>query len=78
MALWVPFAPSRIARAWVAGPAVAEGVRVSEQNAPDLPAPILEALAGADAALAQLDDALSQLGDGDLHRAHRDGGWTVA
>ena len=51
---------------------------MSEQNAPDLPAPIVEALAGADAALAKLDDALSKLGDGDLHRAHRDGGWTVA
>lgn len=39
---------------------------------------ITEALAGADAALARLDSALGRLTDGDLHRAHRDGGWTVA
>ena len=32
----------------------------------------------ADEALARLDDALAELGDGDLHRAHSDGGWTVA
>lgn len=44
----------------------------------DLPAEISEALAGADAALGRLDDALGRLGDGDLHRAHRGGGWTVA
>ncbi len=44
----------------------------------ELPAPITQALADADAALAALDAALAQLGDGDLHRAHRDGGWTVA
>lgn len=44
----------------------------------DLPAEISEALTGADAALGRLDDALARLGDGDLHRAHRGGGWTVA
>ncbi|KQT94362.1 hypothetical protein ASG49_05635 [Marmoricola sp. Leaf446] len=32
----------------------------------------------ADAALGRLDAALEQLSDGDLHRAHRDGGWSVA
>lgn len=42
------------------------------------PAPIATALADADAALARLDDALAHCSDGDLHRAHRDGGWTVA
>lgn len=39
---------------------------------------ITTALADADAALARLDHALAQLSDGDLHRAHRDGGWTIA
>ncbi len=39
---------------------------------------ITEALAAADAALTRLDAALGRLTDGDLHRAHRDGGWTVA
>lgn len=42
------------------------------------PAAIDAALDQADTALARLDDALSRLTDGDLHRAHRDGGWTVA
>jgi uncharacterized damage-inducible protein DinB len=31
-----------------------------------------------DEALSRLQDIIRQLGDGDLHRAHRDGGWTVA
>ncbi|WP_139978284.1 DinB family protein [Nocardioides litoris] len=39
---------------------------------------ITTALAEADDALGRLDRALEQLSDGDLHRAHRDGGWTVA
>lgn len=34
--------------------------------------------AKADAAMTRLQDALRRLGDGDLHRAHRGGGWTVA
>ena len=34
--------------------------------------------AKADAAMARLQGALRRLGDGDLHRAHRGGGWTVA
>jgi len=34
--------------------------------------------AKADAAMARLQEALRRLGDGDLHRAHRGGGWTVA
>lgn len=39
---------------------------------------ITEALTATDAALARLDDALAGLSDGDLHLAHRDGGWTSA
>jgi hypothetical protein len=31
-----------------------------------------------DAGLARLEDAVGRLGDGDLHRAHSGGGWTVA
>ncbi len=31
-----------------------------------------------DAALGQLIDVIGRLADGDLHRAHFDGGWTVA
>ena len=31
-----------------------------------------------DAALDRLERGLRAIGDGDLHRAHRDGGWTVA
>jgi len=34
--------------------------------------------AKADAAMARLQEALRRLSDGDLHRAHRGGGWTVA
>ena len=34
--------------------------------------------AKADAAMARLQEALRRLDDGDLHRAHRGGGWTVA
>jgi hypothetical protein len=45
---------------------------------PQVPAAIEQALAEADASLDRLDRALGQLADGDLHRAHRDGGWTVA
>lgn len=45
---------------------------------PSTPSALRQALADADAALGRLDDALAQLGDGDLHRAHFDGGWTVA
>lgn len=44
----------------------------------DAPPAISAALAEAEEALGRLDDVLAQLGDGDLHRAHRDGGWTVA
>ncbi len=43
-----------------------------------VPATLTEALEAADAALDRLDRALAQLGDGDLHRAHFDGGWSVA
>lgn len=43
-----------------------------------VPASLTDALAHADDALGRLDAALAQLGDGDLHRAHFDGGWTVA
>lgn len=45
---------------------------------PTLPDQIDRALTEADDALRRLDDALARLEDGDLHRAHRDGGWTVA
>jgi hypothetical protein len=34
--------------------------------------------AKADAGMARLQEALRRLSDGDLHRAHRGGGWTVA
>lgn len=34
--------------------------------------------AKADAAMARLQEALKRLSDGDLHRAHRGGGWSVA
>jgi uncharacterized damage-inducible protein DinB len=44
----------------------------------ELPEPIRAALNEADDALGRLDAALAQLSDGDLHRAHSDGGWTVA
>jgi hypothetical protein len=37
-----------------------------------------QAAADADAALARLQEAIGRIEDGDLHRAHRDGGWTVA
>ena len=42
------------------------------------PEAVNQALKEADHALERLDTALAQLTDGDLHRAHRDGGWTVA
>ena len=47
-------------------------------GAPPVPEAITQAVQDADAALGRLDAALAQLADGDLHRAHRDGGWTVA
>ena len=37
-----------------------------------------DSAATADAAMGRLQDALRRIGDGDLHRAHRGGGWTVA
>jgi hypothetical protein len=43
-----------------------------------VPVSLTDALASADKALDRLDRALAVLGDGDLHRAHFDGGWTVA
>ena len=46
------------------------------QNTP--PAAITEAVSATDAALERLDQALAALTDGDLHLAHRDGGWTAA
>lgn len=39
---------------------------------------IAAALKTTDEALGRLDDTLSGLSDGDLHLAHRDGGWTSA
>jgi hypothetical protein len=38
----------------------------------------LDAAAEVDAALGRLSDTLAGLRDGDLHRAHSDGGWSVA
>ena len=43
-----------------------------------VPEAIGTALADTDAALGRLADTLSGLGDGGLHLAHRDGGWTPA
>lgn len=40
--------------------------------------PVDQAAADVDAALERLQGIISRLGDGDLHRAHRDGGWSVA
>lgn len=37
-----------------------------------------QAARDADAALARLEGIVAALSDGDLHRAHRDGGWTLA
>jgi uncharacterized damage-inducible protein DinB len=37
-----------------------------------------QAAADVDAALGRLQSIVERLSDGDLHRAHRDGGWTVA
>lgn len=42
------------------------------------PPAVAQAAADADAAIGRLAGALGELGDGDLHRAHADGGWTVA
>lgn len=39
---------------------------------------ITEALQATDEAIGRLDRALAGLSDGDLHLAHRDGGWTAA
>jgi uncharacterized damage-inducible protein DinB len=39
---------------------------------------ISTAAASVDAALDRLQDILRRISDGDLHRAHRDGGWSVA
>ena len=39
---------------------------------------IADAAASADAALGRLQSAVERLGDGDLARAHRGGGWSVA
>lgn len=47
-------------------------------DAPPVPEAITQAVQDADTALGRLDAALAGLGDGDLHRAHRSGGWTVA
>jgi uncharacterized damage-inducible protein DinB len=51
---------------------------VSQSTSTAVPGSLTDALAAADQALDRLDQALSRLGDGDLHRAHSDGGWTVA
>ena len=51
---------------------------MSQPTTTAVPASLTDALADADQALERLDRALSRLGDGDLHRAHFDGGWTVA
>ena len=42
------------------------------------PANSAEAAAKADAALDRLVSAVSRMGDGDLHRAHSSGGWSLA
>ena len=39
---------------------------------------ITDALHATDQAIARLDETLAGLSDGDLHLAHRDGGWTPA
>ena len=38
----------------------------------------VDAAAQAGVGMARLQEALGRLSDGDLHRAHRGGGWTVA
>ena len=44
-----------------------------------MPTPeITDALKTTDEAIGRLDDTLAGLKDGDLHLAHRDGGWTAA
>lgn len=44
-----------------------------------MPTPeITDALTATDEALGRLDATLAGLSDGDLHLAHRDGGWTAA
>jgi uncharacterized damage-inducible protein DinB len=42
------------------------------------PAAVVQAAADAEAALARLQGTIEQLSDGDLARAHRGGGWSVA
>ena len=42
------------------------------------PSKLDEESAKADAAMGRLQSALHKLSDGDLHRAHRGGGWSVA
>ena len=44
----------------------------------ETPISTAEAAKGVDEALARLQGIVERLTDGDLHRAHRDGGWTVA
>jgi hypothetical protein len=51
---------------------------VSQTATTTVPASLIDALSQAEQTLAALDRALAQLGDGDLHRAHYGGGWTVA
>ena len=44
-----------------------------------MPTPeITDALQSTEQAIARLDETLAGLSDGDLHLAHRDGGWTAA
>ena len=43
-----------------------------------IPSTITQAAADADEALARLQNAVTQLGDGDLGRAHYGGGWSLA
>ena len=44
-----------------------------------MPTPeITDAFQSTDQAIARLDETLAGLSDGDLHLAHRDGGWTTA
>jgi len=43
-----------------------------------VPDAVAQAATSVDEALGHLHDVLGRIGDGDLHRAHRDGGWSVA
>lgn len=51
---------------------------MTTDTAPDDAGKLSEEAAKADAGMARLQEALRRLSDGDLHRAHRSGGWTVA